>query len=129
MRVVAKRQMHTERYEVFFVHRNGSGTEWLSAMSLRMWPALRTCLMFSLGAILFCSTAIGVPKAAGKAAEQAKDAAAADFVGSDTCAGCHEEVAKGFASNPHMKMTQTHGKSGVTCENCHGAGKAHVNGG
>ena len=61
--------------------------------------------------------------------DKAKDAAASDFVGSDTCAGCHEEVAKGFASNPHVKMAQTHGKSGVTCENCHGAGKAHADGG
>ncbi len=26
-------------------------------------------------------------------------------------------------------MAQMHGKNGVTCENCHGAGKAHVDGG
>lgn len=63
------------------------------------------------------------------AAGQDKQANASEFVGSDTCATCHEEVVKGFANNPHTKMAQMHGSSGVTCENCHGAGKAHVDGG
>jgi DmsE family decaheme c-type cytochrome len=38
-------------------------------------------------------------------------------------------VAKGFASNPHNKIAEMHGKSGITCEGCHGAGRAHVEGG
>jgi DmsE family decaheme c-type cytochrome len=38
-------------------------------------------------------------------------------------------VAKGFANNPHTKLALEHGKNGVTCENCHGAGKGHVEGG
>jgi DmsE family decaheme c-type cytochrome len=39
-------------------------------------------------------------------------------------------VAKSFATNPHTKMTLMHGNaSGVTCENCHGAGSQHVDGG
>jgi DmsE family decaheme c-type cytochrome len=63
------------------------------------------------------------------AAAQAKSPAAGDLVGADVCATCHEEVAKGFASNPHAKMAQMHGANGVTCENCHGAGKAHVEAG
>jgi DmsE family decaheme c-type cytochrome len=51
-------------------------------------------------------------------------------LGSDTCATCHDEVSKKFASNPHTKMTEMHGNiAGVTCENCHGAGKGHVDGG
>jgi DmsE family decaheme c-type cytochrome len=96
----------------------------------RIRAGLRSFLIFVLGAIAFCVIALAAPKSGGTpAAGQARDAAAADFVGSDTCSGCHEEVAKGFASNPHVKMAQTHGKSGVTCENCHGAGKAHVDGG
>ena len=32
-------------------------------------------------------------------------------------------------TNPHTKMALMHGKKGVTCENCHGAGKGHVDGG
>jgi DmsE family decaheme c-type cytochrome len=60
---------------------------------------------------------------------QAKDAAPGDLVGAATCVPCHGEVAKGFASNPHSKLALEHGKTGVTCENCHGAGRAHVEGG
>jgi DmsE family decaheme c-type cytochrome len=91
--------------------------------------------MLALGAGLICATAMGAaPSAAGPAAKpasapQAKDAAPGDFVGAETCATCHEEVAKGFASNPHSKLAEAHGKLGVTCEACHGPGKAHVDSG
>ncbi len=54
----------------------------------------------------------------------------ADFVGSEVCATCHADVAKKFEeSNPHSKMALMHGSTGATCENCHGGGKAHVEGG
>jgi DmsE family decaheme c-type cytochrome len=90
--------------------------------------------MLMLGASIMCATALGaqVPKAdsgAKPAAAQAKEAAPADFVGAETCATCHEEVVKGFANNPHTKMVMMHGDAGVTCENCHGAGRGHVEGG
>jgi DmsE family decaheme c-type cytochrome len=62
-------------------------------------------------------------------APQAANPAPADFVGAETCATCHEDVAKGFASNPHSKLAEAHGKSGVTCEACHGPGRAHVESG
>jgi DmsE family decaheme c-type cytochrome len=86
--------------------------------------------MFLLGAGMLSIPVLAAPAWTEKAATaQVKDTAPADYVGAETCATCHEEVAKGFASNPHTKMAQTHGKSGITCENCHGAGKAHVDGG
>jgi DmsE family decaheme c-type cytochrome len=50
-------------------------------------------------------------------------------VGADTCASCHEAESKGFSTNPHTKMMLMHGSTGVTCENCHGAGSEHVAGG
>jgi DmsE family decaheme c-type cytochrome len=51
-----------------------------------------------------------------------------EFVGADVCASCHEPESKGFATNPHSALALTHGNSGVTCEGCHGPGKAHVEG-
>jgi len=53
----------------------------------------------------------------------------ADFVGSETCTTCHSEEANKFGSNPHAKLALEHGGKGITCESCHGPGKAHVESG
>jgi len=52
-----------------------------------------------------------------------------DFVGSETCELCHADLSKKFASNPHAELALEHGGKGVTCEGCHGGGKAHVESG
>jgi DmsE family decaheme c-type cytochrome len=44
--------------------------------------------------------------------------ASADFVGTDTCAVCHEAAANSFKRTPHAG-------SSLGCEGCHGAGKEH----
>ncbi|MGO8759872.1 MAG: DmsE family decaheme c-type cytochrome [Terracidiphilus sp.] len=83
-----------------------------------------------LGAAVLCAVALATPPKARAQDAPAKGAAHAEFVGTDTCATCHEEVSKGFATNPHTKMALMHGNAnGVTCENCHGAGSEHVAGG
>ena len=64
-----------------------------------------------------------------QAAVASKASTASDFVGSETCATCHADIATKFASNPHSKLALAHGGNGVTCEGCHGPGKAHVDGG
>lgn len=95
-------------------------------------PGLRAFLMLLLGVSMISATATAAPPAGKKgAAPEAKPAAAVnpEFLGADVCAACHENVVKGFADNPHQKMVLMHGGSGVTCENCHGSGKAHVEGG
>jgi DmsE family decaheme c-type cytochrome len=110
------------------MHGDGPVTELPCRAVPRRSQGLRACLTFILGASAFCAIALAAPATGAKPAGQAKDAPS-DFVGSETCATCHEEVAKGFSSNPHSRLALAHGKNGVTCENCHGAGKAHVDGG
>jgi DmsE family decaheme c-type cytochrome len=119
---------------VFFMHEDGPVTRLPIGAAPGKWLGLQACSILMLGASIMCATALGAqaPKAesgAKPAVTQAKEAAPGDFVGSDTCATCHDEVAKKFASNPHTKMVLMHGSNGATCENCHGAGKAHVEGG
>jgi len=52
-----------------------------------------------------------------------------DFAGAATCETCHAEIFKKFSDNPHSKLALQHSGKGVTCESCHGAGKAHVESG
>ena len=59
------------------------------------------------------------------AAPEAKKAAApADSL----CASCHEDQVKAFRDNPHSRTWQAKGIDAI-CENCHGAGKFHADGG
>jgi DmsE family decaheme c-type cytochrome len=86
--------------------------------------------MLLLGVGILCIPMSAAPAPGEKpAAAPAKQAAPADFVGAETCASCHEAEASKFATNPHAKMAQLHGNNGVTCENCHGAGRLHTESG
>jgi predicted CXXCH cytochrome family protein len=83
-----------------------------------------------LGAALLGVTALAAPAKGDKpASSAAKAVVTSQYVGSETCATCHADVAKGFTNNPHTKMALMHGDNGITCENCHGPGKEHVDGG
>jgi len=112
------------------MHRHGPVTQLLIGAVPGKRPGLRACLMLMLSAAMLCIPLLAAPAPGAKpATAQVKDTAPGDYVGGEVCATCHEEVAKGFATNPHTKMAQLHGNSGATCESCHGAGKAHVDGG
>lgn len=56
---------------------------------------------------------------------------ASEYVGSETCKNCHEEIYDGSEKTPHWKTTlnKLGGPSTQGCEGCHGPGKAHVDGG
>jgi predicted CXXCH cytochrome family protein len=54
----------------------------------------------------------------------------ANFVGSQSCAECHEEVTTGFHDASHAKMMAPgENAKDIGCESCHGAGSLHVKSG
>jgi DmsE family decaheme c-type cytochrome len=63
----------------------------------------------------------------------APDAAtdSSQYVGSEVCKTCHEEIYNNWGKSPHWKTTlnKRGGPSKQGCEGCHGPGKAHVEGG
>src|SRR6202451_3455395 len=50
------------------------------------------------------------------------------YVGSETCAGCHADLAKAFANSPHhsVDVDAKRGWQGRACESCHGSGQKHA---
>jgi len=52
----------------------------------------------------------------------------AEYVGSDTCAGCHEDISKAFADNPHhlVETDKKYKHTTQACESCHGPGSKHA---
>ncbi len=50
------------------------------------------------------------------------------YVGSELCAGCHDEVSTAFEKNPHHNLVKTkwRGLQERACEACHGPGEKHA---
>jgi len=91
---------------------------------------LEKVLILLLGlCILGSGSSSAEDKRTGKAPDSQGPANPADFVGSETCTTCHEDISKNFDSNPHARLALQHGGKGVTCEGCHGAGRAHAESG
>jgi predicted CXXCH cytochrome family protein len=63
------------------------------------------------------------PSVAWRAPAEAK---AEDYVGRETCSGCHPDRARQFAKTVHAHAETPGAKYTTGCEACHGPGKAHA---
>lgn len=54
---------------------------------------------------------------------------APQYVGSDACIACHEDVAGKIADSAHGQLAEEGAPARRGCEACHGAGSNHVNSG
>src|ERR1039458_5842803 len=79
-------------------------------------------------ALLLSVTSGGAQEKAGAPAPTPEPAKPAEYVGSDTCQACHEDIFNAFQKNPHHQV-ETDKKRGFetkACESCHGPGSKHA---
>lgn len=87
-----------------------------------------------LTALFFVVPVVAQPPATGQAAQAAKPAEAPKpdappaYVGSETCAGCHDDINTSFKLNRHVSLEKDTRRKwdGKACEACHGPGSKHA---
>jgi nitrate/TMAO reductase-like tetraheme cytochrome c subunit len=100
----------------------------------RRFNAARPAAFLAMTVFLTGSAfAQNAPPAQAPAQAQAQPAAAADtkpaeYVGTETCKTCHEDVVKAFQKNPHVLVESASKYKFETkaCESCHGPGSKHA---
>jgi DmsE family decaheme c-type cytochrome len=90
----------------------------------------RKCVWAIAFILLFsAATAVAVEKEK-KTEAQPASADQGKFAGTDQCKICHEDQARMMQGTPHYRIFGSETKAGAEgCENCHGGGLAHIEGG
>jgi len=81
-----------------------------------------------VAAVLLSATSGGAQEKTSAPAPSTAPAKPAEYVGSDTCQACHEDIFNAFQKNPHHQV-ETDKKRGFetkACESCHGPGSKHA---
>jgi DmsE family decaheme c-type cytochrome len=79
-------------------------------------------------ALLLSATSAGAQPKATAPAPPKEPSKPAEYVGSETCQACHEDIFDAFQKNPHHQVgtEKWRGFEGRACEACHGPGSKHA---
>ena len=105
--------------------RTRSAWRWLFGLL----PAIGVVVGFSLGSFAQDTKPTATPAPAATAPAAPADS---NYVGAETCKGCHEEQYNKFAKTRMGRLFLFQARDAAeknACENCHGPGKAHVEAG
>src|SRR5215469_1682200 len=101
--------------------------------------SLRTLSLHLFAAVALIGTAAAQNKPGAPTGAPPPEAAAApvaapekaEYVGSDTCQACHEDIFNAFVKSPHhtVEINEKRGFKGKGCESCHSMGSLHAGSG
>src|ERR1019366_3826667 len=98
-----------------------------STRRARRLPAARGAMLLAMAA-LFSTTIWGAQDNPGAPAPPPAATQPAEYVGSQTCQMCHEDIFNAFQKNPHHQVETGNRNGWATraCESCHGPGSKHA---
>ncbi|HVP42403.1 MAG TPA: DmsE family decaheme c-type cytochrome [Terriglobales bacterium] len=92
------------------------------------WRTPQSLLAMAASAVLLAAGAVAQTPAQ-KNVVPASPAPQSQYVGSETCKGCHEDLYKNVEGTLHVQTFKLKDAAHQGCEGCHGPGAAHVEGG
>jgi predicted CXXCH cytochrome family protein len=93
------------------------------------WPMLILIVgLLTSARIVYTQRNLGPATGPSVAFDAAASGSSPDLVGNDACRSCHRPEFVQFNKTSHARLKSTSATAVMTCESCHGPGKAHVEG-